>query len=133
MIRQTGKVRWPAIAAGVIIVLTVVIFLPSYSYVSQSRQAGSELWSRTHELRSEIEDRVKKSSGVDGSGLALKAGVSEETKFGRVEISVDSNGKITARNIKFDQELSAFPVVRDGSIEWQCKGTPPKDMSPWCR
>ena len=135
MTKQTGRVSVSRVILGLLVVLGVLYFIGSsmYTYVPESRQAGSELWFRSGEWRSHVEEHAKKASKLEGSGIGLKSPVSDDTQFGRVEMSIDANGKINLRNPKFNLEATITPSVRDGAVQWDCKGTPPKDMNQRCR
>jgi len=65
--------------------------------------------------------------------LGLESPVVEDTKFGRFEMFIDSNGTIKVRNSKFNLEALITPTLHEGSVNWSCKGTPVEDMSPRCR
>lgn len=110
-----------------------VIAIPSYTHVPPSRQAGSYLYSLSFDWRKHIEKHARRTSSLVGSNLGLKSPVFEDSKFGRFEMSITSNGTITVRNTKFNLEAVITPTLREGTVQWSCKGTPAKDMSSWCR
>lgn len=135
MVSQSSKVSALKVILGLLVVLGVLYFIGGsvYTHVPESRQAGSELWSMTGGWRSHVEEHAKKALKLEGSGLGVKNPLALDTQFGRVELSIDGNGEISARNAKFSLEVVISPSLRDGVVHWECKGTPPKDMSSWCR
>ena len=111
----------------------LVIAIPTYTHVPLSRQAGSYLYTMSSGWREHVEERARRTSSLVGSNLGLKSRVVEDTKFGRFEMSIDNNGTIKVRNTKFNLEALMTPTLREGSVDWSCKGTPAKDMTHWCR
>jgi hypothetical protein len=135
MMKQTGRVSAVRVILGLLVVIGVLLFIGSigYEHVPESRRAGSELWFSSGDWRSHVEEYAKKTSRLEGSGMGLTSPVANDTQFGRVEMSIDANGRIQLRNSRFNLEAVMTPSVRDGAVHWDCKGTPPKDMSQWCR
>jgi len=111
----------------------LVIAIPTYTHVPLSRQAGSYLYTMSSGWRKHVEEHARRTSSLVGSNFGLKSPVVEGSEFGRFEMSIDSNGTIKVRNTKFNLEALITPSLREGSVDWSCKGTPAKDMTPWCR
>ena len=110
-----------------------VIVRPTYTNVPPSRQAGSYLYSMSLDWQKNVEEHARRTSSLAGSNLGLNSPVVEDTKFGRFEMSIDSNGTIKVRNTKFNLEALITATLREDSVHWSCKGTPAKDMRRRCR
>ena len=111
----------------------LVIAIPTYTHVPPSRQAGSYLYTMSSGWRKHVEEHARRTSSLVGSNFGLKSPVVEDARFGRFEMSIDSNGTIKVRNTKFNLEALITPSLREGSVDWSCKGTPAKDMTHRCR
>lgn len=122
---------------SVVTKVLVILFVVGVCYVAysvpRSKWAGSALWHEASEWRGHVEDYARKTSRLDGSGRDLKSPLVTDTKYGRVEATIDADGKINLRNREFNLEAVITPVLRDGVVQWNCKGTPAKDMGPNCR
>ncbi|MFQ5937781.1 MAG: hypothetical protein ACE5LB_15360 [Acidiferrobacterales bacterium] len=110
-----------------------VIAIPAYTHVPPSRQAGPYLYWMALDWQKHVEEHARRTSSLVGSNLGLKSPVVEDTRFGRFEMSIDSHGTIKVRNTKFNLEALITPTLREGSVQWRCRGTPAEDMPPWCR
>jgi hypothetical protein len=111
----------------------LVIAIPNYAHIPPSRQAGTYLISMSSGWRMHVEEHARRTSSLVGSNFGLKSPVIEDARFGRFEMSIDSNGTIKVRNTKFNLEALITPSLREGSVHWSCKGTPAKDMTQSCR
>ena len=111
----------------------LVIAIPTYTHIPPSRQAGSYLYTMSSGWRKHVEEHARRTSSLVGSNFGLKSPVVEDAEFGRFEMSIDSNGTIKVRNTKFNLEALITPSLRESSVDWSCKETPAKDMTPWCR
>ena len=149
---QASKPRtswgWTITRVVVLLLLVFGIFayigMVTYTEVSQSRLAGSYVYNMSLGWQKHVEEHARRTSSLVGSNLGLESPVVSEditsfinnttfTKLGRFEMSIDSNGTIKVRNTKFNLEALIKPTLRDGSVNWSCKGTPVEDMSPPCR
>ncbi len=138
---QASKPRtsWGWTITRVVLLLLIVfgiffvIAMPLYTHVPPSRQAGAYPYNMSSGWRKHVEEHARRTSSLVGSNLGLESPVVEDTKFGRFEMSIDSNGTIKVRNTKFNLEALIKPTLREGSVNWSCKGTPVEDMSPRCR
>jgi hypothetical protein len=117
-----------ALAAAFLILGNII-----YTRVPPSRIAGSELPVFANDWRDIVEANARQTSSLNGSGAGIKSPIIIETKHGPVELSVDGNGTITAKNAKFQQSVVLTPQLRAGSVSWVCKGSPANDMSQSCR
>jgi len=138
--RSARPHRAKRISVTSVVVLLLIVFgiflviaIPTYTHVPPSRQAGSYIYSMSSGWREHVEERARRTSSLVGSNLGLKSRVVEDTEFGRFEMSIDNNGTIEVRNTKFNLEALITPTLRQGSVDWSCKGTPAKDMTHWCR
>ncbi len=138
---QASKPRtsWGWTITRVVLLLLIVfgiffvIAMPLYTHVPPSHQAGAYPYNMSSGWRKHVEEHARRTSSLVGSNLGLESPVVEDTKFGRFEMSIDSNGTIKVRNTKFNLEALITPTLREGSVNWSCKGTPVEDMSPRCR
>jgi hypothetical protein len=138
---QASKPRtswgWTITRVVVLLLLVFGIFayigMVTYTEVSQSRLAGSYVYNMSLGWQKHVEEHARRTSSLVGSNLGLESPVVKDTKFGRLEMSIDSNGTIKVRNTKFNLEALITPTLGEGSVHWSCKGIPAEAMSPPCR
>jgi len=99
---------------------------------AESKEAAQALISGADAAKQQVAGVAEKAGNLSGSGANIKLASRTDPKLGELKWIVESNGVVRGWNEKNAIEISVTPTLKDGKVNWACRGYPNASMPPAC-